>query len=161
MFRGISIVGAFQGILRVGRPGTHFFLAAPSPLFLLFFKFVVVSIVVSEVSIVVETALVLDFFLTAALDAGSTGCSVMLAGMGAVTDVGMKTGVDADVDVGSAFLAGEAVADLFSAFFGGDSFFSSHFCPSFFCFLGLGMIRFFFRCFSFTADGGCGDCFLL
>ena len=111
MFWGISIGGAFQGVLRVGWPRTHFFFA-PSPLFLLF-KLVIVSILVSEVSILVEAVLVLDFFLAVALDTGITRCSVMLAGMGAVTDVGIKTGVGADVD---AFLAGEAVVDLFSAF---------------------------------------------
>ena len=68
---------------------------------------------------VMETGLLLAFFL--ALVAG--GCSVMCAGMGAVTDLGMNTaGVVAFAGAGSTSFAGEADADLSSVFFG-DFFF--------------------------------------
>ena len=63
-----------------------------------------------------ETGLLLAFFL--ALVAG--GCSVMCAGMGAVTDLGINTAdVVAFAGAGSISLAGEADVDLSSAFFGG------------------------------------------
>ena len=88
---------------------------APSSLFLLLFKLVAVSIRVSGASVVVGAAFTLSFFLLEALVAGRLGCSVMLAGMGAVTDSSMNTG--------SAFLAGEAVAGLSSVFFGDFFFF--------------------------------------
>ena len=62
-----------------------------------------------------ETGLLLAFFL--ALVAG--GCSVMCAGMGAVTDLGINTAdVVAFAGAGSIFLAGEADVDLSSAFWG-------------------------------------------
>ena len=71
---------------------------------------------------VVGAGLVLDFFL--ALD--TRGCSVMCAGIGAVTDFGMyiaagvvafvEAGVVAFVEAGVVAFAGEAVADLSSAF---------------------------------------------
>ena len=68
---------------------------------------------------VIGTAFTLAFFLLEALVAGRIGCSVMLVGMGAVTDSGMNTGVE----TGSVFLAGEAVAGLSSVFFGEFFFF--------------------------------------
>ena len=68
---------------------------------------------------VVETGLLLAFFL--ALVVG--GCSVMCAGMGAVTDLGINIAdVVAFAGAGSISFAGEADVDLSSAFFG-DFFF--------------------------------------
>ena len=69
----------------------------------------------------VGAGLVLDFFLV--WDAG--GCSVMCAGIGAVTDFGMyvAAGVVAFVEAGVVAFAGEAVADLPSAFWGDFFFF--------------------------------------
>ena len=83
-----------------------------------------VSIGVSCVSCVVgtgvvETGLLLVFFL--ALVVG--GCSVMCAGMGAVTDLGINIAdVVAFAGAGSISFAGEADVDLSSAFLG-DFFF--------------------------------------
>ena len=100
---------------------------APSLLLLLLFRFVAVSIGVSCVSCasgvvgtgVMETGLLLAFFL--ALVAG--GYSVMCAGIGAVTDLGINTAdVVAFAGAGSISLAGEADVDLSSAFLG-DFFF--------------------------------------
>ena len=89
-------------------------------------QFVAVSIGVSNVSVIigtgeVETCLLLAFFL--ALVTG--GCSVVCAGMGAVTDLGIYTvvGVVTFVEAGSMSFAGEAVVDLSSAFFGDFFFF--------------------------------------
>ena len=93
----------------------------------------------------VGAGLVLDFFLV--LDAG--GCSVMCAGIGAVTDFGMY------IAAGVIAFAGEAVADLSSAFWGDFFFFSSDFYPLLHC-LRLGLVRFFFT--SGLADGGYGSC---
>ena len=73
---------------------------------MLLFKFVDVSIGVSVV------VLALDFFFTEALVAGSTGCSVMCAGIGSVTEASIKT----DIGAFSAFFTGEAVAGLSSPF---------------------------------------------
>ena len=76
----------------------------------------------------VETGLLLAFFL--ALVAG--GCSVMCAGMGAVTDFGIYTAaaVVTFAEAGSMSFAGEAVADL-SSTLGGISFFPGDFYPLF------------------------------
>ena len=91
----------------------------------------VVSIGVSSASGVVGAGLVFVFFLV--LDAG--GCSVMCAGIGAVTDfgvyifveVGFVAFVEADVIVfvgaGVVTFAGEAVVGLSSAFWGDFFFF--------------------------------------
>ena len=70
---------------------------------------------------VVGAGLVLVFFLV--LDAG--GCSVMCAGIGAVTDFGMyiAAGVVAFVGAGVVTFAGEAVVGLSSAFWGDFFFF--------------------------------------
>ena len=69
---------------------------------------------------VVETGLLLAFFL--ALVVG--GCSVMCAGMGAVTDLGINIAdVVAFAGTGSISFAGEADVDLSSAFFGDFFFF--------------------------------------
>ena len=112
-----ALEGPSMGASGQGGP-EHTFFVAPSPLPLLF-RFVVVSMGVSFASGVVGTdvvgaGLVLDFFLV--LDAG--GCSVMCAGIGAVTDFG----VVAFVEAGVVAFAEEAVADLSSAFWG-DFFF--------------------------------------
>ena len=125
---------------------------------------------VSSASGVVGAGLVLVFFQV--LDAG--GCSVMFAGIGAVTDFGMyiaagvvafvEVGVIAFVEASVVAFAGEAVADLSSAFWGGFLFFSGNFYPLLHC-LWLGQVRLFFT--SGLADGGyenccccsfCGDC---
>ena len=83
----------------------------------------VVSIGVSSASGVVGAGLVFVFFLV--LDAG--GCSVMCAGIGAVTDFGMYIFVEADVVafVGADVVtfAGEAIVGLSSAFWGDFFFF--------------------------------------
>ena len=68
---------------------------------------------------VAGTAFTLAFFRLEALVAGRLRCSVILVGMGAVTDSGINPGVE----TGSAFLAGEAVAGLSSVFFGDFLFF--------------------------------------
>ena len=96
----------------------HIFFAAPSPLLLLLFKFVVVSMGRSSASLVVRVVLSLGFFLDGALVSGSIGCSIMLGGIGAVTDVGMNWDDE--------LLAGEAVtvAVLSSVFLGDFLFFS-------------------------------------
>ena len=60
--------------------------------------------------------------------------------MGAVTDLGMKaSGVDTFAEADSMFFAGEAVADLSSAFFGDFFFFPGYFNPILH-FLWLGMV---------------------
>ena len=96
----------------------HIFFAAPSSLFLLLFRLVNVSMGVSNVSVVVGFVLLLDFFLDDDLVAGSTGCSTICRGIGAVTDFGMYCGAFGG-DFGDDFwgdfcesvlLAGEAVA---------------------------------------------------
>ena len=108
--------GPSKGSSVQGGPA-HFFYAALSPLFLLLFKLVVVSMGGSNASVLVRAVLALGFFFDRALVTGSTGCSIMLSGISAVTDVGMYWG-----DV---LLAGEAVAvaDLSSAFMGDFLFF--------------------------------------
>ena len=70
---------------------------------------------------VVRAGLVLDFFLV--FDAG--GCSVMCAGIGAVIEFGMYIAADvvAFVEAGVIAFAGEAAADLSSAFWGDFFFF--------------------------------------
>ena len=125
--------GPSKGFSGQGGP-EHIFLVAPSSLFFLLFKLVAVSIGVSGASVIVGAAFTLVFFLLEALVAGRVGCSVMLAGMVAVTDSSMNTGVE----TGSAFLAGVAVAELSSVFFG-DFFFSGHFGPAFLGLFGLGL----------------------
>ena len=68
---------------------------------------------------VMETGLLLAFFLALV----AAGCSMMCVGMGVVTDFGMNTaGVVAIAGNCSISLAGEANANLSSAFFG-DFFF--------------------------------------
>ena len=101
--------GPSKGSSVQGDPAQIFF-AASSPLFLLF-KFVV-SMGRSSASLVVRVVLSLGFFFGGALVSGSIGCSIMLGGIGAVTDVGMNWG-----DV---LLAGKAVtvAVLSSVFLG-------------------------------------------
>ena len=136
--------GPSKGSSEQGGP-EHIFLAAPSLLFLLLFKLVAISIGVSGASVVAGTAF--TFFLLEALVAGRIGCSVMLAGMGAVTDVGMNTGVE----TGSAFLVGEAVAGLSSIFFGDFFFFYRSLRSSLPRFFGVGpdptpFLWFRFRC---------------
>ena len=84
------------------------FLAAPSPLFLLLFRFVATSIGVSGASGVVGTVFTLAFLPEEALVAGRIGCSVMFGGIDAVTDTGIYVGVRS----GCAFLAGEAAVVL-------------------------------------------------
>ena len=103
--------GPSKGSSVQGGPA-HIFFAALSPLFLLLFRFVVISMGGSNASLVVRVVLALGFFLDGALISGNIGCSIMLGGIGAVTDVGMNWG-----DV---LLAGGAVtvADLSSAFLG-------------------------------------------
>ena len=122
---GKALEGPSRGSSEQGSP-EHTFLAALSPLLLLLFKFVAVSIGVSNVSVVmetieVETCLLLAFFL--ALVTG--GCSVMCAGMGAVSDLGIYTvvGVVIFVEAGSMSFAGKAAVDLSSAFWGEFFFF--------------------------------------
>ena len=109
---------------------------------------------------VVGTGLVLDFFLV--LDAG--GCSVICAGIGAVIDFRMyiagvvafvEAGDFAFVEAGAVAFAGEAVADLSSAFWGDFFFFPGDFYLLLHC-LWLGLVRLFFT--SGVADGGCGIC---
>ena len=129
----------------------------------LLFRFVVVSIGVSSASGVVGAGLVFVFFLV--LDAG--GCSVMCAGIGAVTDfgvyifveVGVVAFVEADViafvGAGVVTFAGEAVVGLSSAFWGDFFFFSSDFHPLLHCFW-LGLVRLFFL--SGLSDGDYGSC---
>ena len=121
-FCGKALEGPSRGSSGQGGP-EHTFLAAPSPLLLLLFRFVAVSIGVSCVSCasgVVGTGLLLAFFL--ALVAG--GCSVMCAGMGAVTDFGINSAdVVAFAGAVSISLAGEADVDLSSAFWGDFFFF--------------------------------------
>ena len=75
----------------------------------------------SNASVVVRTVLPLGFFFDGALATGSTGCSIMLGGIGAVTDVGMYWGNLSDF----VLIAGEAVAvaDLSSSFLGDFLFF--------------------------------------
>ena len=78
---------------------------------------------------VVGVGLVLDFFIV--LDAG--GCFVMCAGIDAVTDFGMyiaagvvafvEAGFVSFVEAGVVAFAGEAVADISSAFWGISFFF--------------------------------------
>ena len=91
----------------------HFFLAAPSSLFLLLFRFIAVSIAVSDASGVVGTVvgvvLTLAFLLDEALIVWIDVCSVMSRGMGSVVDNAGESG--------SAFLAGEAVVVFFGDFF--------------------------------------------
>ena len=107
--------GSSKGSSVQGGP-VHIFFAAPSSLFLLLFKLVVVSMGGSNASVVVRDVLALGFFFDGALVTGSTGCLIMLGGIGAFTDVGMDCGDLFD----SVLLAGEvvAVADLSSAFLG-------------------------------------------
>ena len=101
---------------------------------------------------VMETGLPLAFFL--ALVAG--GCSVMCAGMGAVTDLGINTAdVVAFAGAGSISFAGEADVDLSSAFFGDFFFFAGDFNPIV-SFLRLVLAWLLFKC--SLADGGCGNC---
>ena len=118
---------------------------------------------------VVGAGLVLVIFLV--LDTG--GCSVMCAGIGAVTDFGMYIAagvvafievgvvafVEADVvafgEAGVVAFAGEAVADLSPAFWGDFFFFSSDFHPLLHCFW-LGLVRLFFT--SALSDGDYGSC---
>ena len=78
--------GPSKGSSMQGGPA-HIFLAVPSLLFLLLFRLVNVSIGVPDVSVVVFF-LLLDFFAED-LFAGSTGCSTICRGIGAVTDFGM------------------------------------------------------------------------
>ena len=81
----------------------------------------------SNAPVVVGTILTLGFFFDGALVTGSIGCSIMLGGIGAVTDVGMYWGDLSDVVI----LAGEAVVvavtvaveDLSSTFLGNFLFF--------------------------------------
>ena len=90
----------------------------------------------------------------------------MCAGIGAVTDFGVyvaagvvafvEVGVVAFVEAGVVAFAGEAVADLPSAFWGDFFFFSSDFCPLLHC-LWLGLVRFIFI--PGLADGGYGSCY--
>ena len=68
-FGGRALEGPSRGSSEQGGP-EHTFFAAPSPLLLLLFRFVVVSMGVSSASGVVGAGLVLVFFLV--LDAG--GC---------------------------------------------------------------------------------------
>ena len=129
-FGGRALEGPSRGSSEQGGP-EHTFFAAPSPLLLLLFRFVVVSMGVSSASGMVGAGLVLVFFLV--LDAG--GCSVMCAGIGAVTDfgvyifveVGVIAFVEADViafvETGVVTFAGEAVVGLSSAFWGDFFFF--------------------------------------
>ena len=168
-----ALEGPSRGSSRQGGP-EHTFFAAPFPLLLLLFRFVVVSMGVSSASGVVGTGvvgagLVLVFFLV--LDTG--GCSVMCAGIGAVTDFGVyiAAGVVAFVEVGVvafveadviAFVgagvvtfAGEAVVGLSSAFCGDFIFFSSDFHPLLHCFW-LGLVRLFFT--FGLSDGDYGSC---
>ena len=70
----------------------HIFFEAPSPLFLLLFKLVTVSMGEFNASVVVGTVLTLGFFFDGTLVTGSIGCSIMLGGIGAVTDVNMYFG---------------------------------------------------------------------
>ena len=132
-------------------------MAAPSPLLLFLFKFVAVSIGISDVSVVmgageVEICLFLAFFL--ALVTG--GCSVMCAGMGAVTDLYIYAvvGVVIFVEAGSMSFTGEAV-DLSSAFWGDFFFFPGDFYPLYHC-LRLGLVWLLSSC--CLTDGGCGNC---
>ena len=99
---------------------------------------------------VVGAGLVLVFFLV--LDAG--GCSVMCAGIGAVTDFGMyiAAGVVAFVEVGVVAFAGEAVADLSSAFWGDFFFFRVTLLHCFW----LGLVWLFFT--SSLSDGDYESC---
>ena len=117
----------------------------------------------SNASVVVGTVLTLGFFFDGALVTESIGCSIMLGGIGAVTDVGMYWGDLSD----SVLLAGEAVAvafivavvDLSSAFLGDFLFFSDHFGPAFLRFFRLDLTRLLGCCTaSFAADGSCADC---
>ena len=89
------------------------FLEAPSPLFRLLFTFVIVSIGVSVV------VLAYGFPFPKALVAGSSGYSVMLAGVDTVAEAGTKTGVE----VGSTFFTGEAVGGFYFLFVGDIHFF--------------------------------------
>ena len=83
---------------------------------------VTVFIDVSDASGVIGAVLTLDFFLLEALATRSTGCSIMLGGIGAITDAGIYGGVLS----GSVLFAGEAVAvavAVLSLAFWGDFFF--------------------------------------
>ena len=88
--------GPSSGSSEPGCP-EHIFLASPSPLFLLLFRFFGTSIGVSSASGVVGAVFALDFLLHEALVAWRDGCSVMFGGMGAVTDAGTYEDQDARV----------------------------------------------------------------
>ena len=97
-----------------------------------------------------ETGLLLAFFL--ALVAG--GCSVMCAGMGTVTDMGMLLLLQGLAP----FLLQERQMWTYPPLFSGISFFfffAGDFNPIV-RFLRLGLVWLLFRC--SVADGGCGNC---
>ena len=80
----------------------------------------------------------------------------MLAGMGAVTDLGMKAEVSILLQRLIPCFLQERQLRTYPPLFSEISFFPGYFNPII-RFLWLGMVRLLFSCCSFT-DGGCGNC---